>query len=486
MTLVNWIPTLAMTALFLSSLVTFSNPISAYVHAMLAFVTTSSIAALASIFAGTSVVIPVLLTLSMAALLASILHARSMVVLVSFRNLAYTALFVTVVVASQVLSRIFGLSSIGFTDGHEVLLFAEALQLGEESPLSGVRALKRGFGLPAMEALGFEGEYFVGLIPLFFLGAILATIWLVSELTENRSQLVAVSIVFILLTISTESVTRHVYLINTHSLAWMLTAVLLVYMRRQTLGALSRQDVTGLIVAFASIGFLRMDYIFLFGAFTLFFVLTNGSGRSALAIGVVFAQGLTAAAWTSIAVDEFPFLGAVGPVVLLAVGGSGTFLLVGGLRRLKQQGPNFTRNWLYVLAALFALTNLLTLDIASGIRALAFNLFAGEGLWGYSAVAIIVLVGVSYLTPSTLDRNLLGQVLAVGLLTIVLYLFAKYLDGVQLGAGRPSFARIGWGDSLNRTLVTWLPFLVFPLTRLVGIMESKGTSKASRPVVKKR
>ena len=475
--------TIALVLMFAAALVVFANPVKAYVHALLGFVVASSVSVLLSLVFGPDFIKPSLVALSLATIVVCWLLVKPRQPFFTARNLLSVAAFSGITIGSQLVARTFGLSSVAFTDGHVIILMGKAFQTGELDPMTGLRALKRGFGLPAMQSLGLDGEYFVGLMPLFFLGAILATLWLVSILTNSTRQAALVAIPLLALVLSTEAITRHAFLINTHSIAWMVTAMLLVYLRKQIAGDLDYRAVRGVILSFTAIGLLRLDYLILFAAFTLFFVISNAVPRPKLAIGVVLAQGLASVVWIVSTVKDFPFLGSVGPFVLFVVGMAGTALFVWFLRARKSDPGTYSSTVLFLLAlGMWVITFVLS-DIASAVRALTINLFAGEGLWGFSVGAALIVWISSFTRPRLLDKSVIRNVASVGALMVSLYLFSKYLDQIGSGTIYPDIVRIGFGDSLNRTLVTWLPFLVFPLVRLIG--SKPNTNSGSRALGQK-
>jgi len=469
-------PTIALVLLFVTAMVIWADPIKAYVQSMLAFVAFSSVAVLVSLITGPETIKALLVSMSVGALVVSWILIRPQQFIFTIRNLVYLASFTSLVIGSQMVARTFGLSSIAFTDGYIIMLLGLDFQSGDNSHTqSGLAGLKRGFGLPAMQSLGSEGEYFVGLMPLFFLGAILATVWLVLILTNSWAQAMPVVTLFLVFVLSTEAITRHAFLINTHSIAWMLTALLLVYLRRQLMGDLDGRDAAGLVLLFSVIGLLRADYVILFGAFTLFFVLQNAATRPRLAIGIILAQGAAAVVWMTTTIVAFPFLGAVGPFIIFS-GGMVASGLVVRLMWVRKRGVSiYLPTGLVVLASALLATTLILSNTSDSVRSLAINLFAGEGLWGFSIFAALLVWVGSYIRPQVLDRSFIKNAAAVGALTISLYLFSKYGDGVGQGYSDSGFSRIGFGDSLNRTMVTWLPFLVLPLIRLVGTVSKTGT-----------
>lgn len=471
--------TIALVLMFAAALVVFVNPVKAYFHALLGFVVASSVSVLLSLVFGPDFIKPSLVALSFATIVVCWLLVKPRQPFFTARNLLSVAAFSGITIGSQLVARTFGLSSVAFTDGHVIILMGKAFQTGELDPLIGLRALKRGFGLPAMQSLGLDGEYFVGLMPLFFLAAILATGWVVWVLTGNRKTAIAVTAILVPILLTTEAIARHVFLMNTHSIAWLITAVLLGYAVMASREGLSKVDSIGVLTAFTAVGFLRFDYLLLFAGFTFFFILVNARSRPVFALATVFVQVIATLGWTSTVVIDFPFFGPLGAFIVPLVAMVGSGVLVWIIRRYGNDLMTQKAYPLFVPAGIFAVLVVVLTNTAASLKNLGINLFFGEGLWGFTVVFVILVTGASYFRPRVLDKALTRQIAGVAALTVVLYLFSKYGDGVGSGSSLPGFSRIGFGDSLNRTLVTWVPFLVLPLIRLLGLGVGTSGKKTS-------
>ena len=474
--MINFEVTGALAALFIASLAMFSGPIIAYAHALLGFVSVASVSVLVSLFFGPASIRPIVLVLSLVVMVLSLAIQQSKGAVFRARNLVWLGLFGVVVSASQLVSRKLGLSSVAFTDGHTIIKMGDAFQRGDYEPLSGIKALKRGFGLPAMQSLGFEGEYVVGLMPLFFLASILATGWVVWVLTGNRTTAITVTAIIVPILLTTEAIARHIFLMNTHSIAWLLTAVLLGYAAKASRDGLTRKDSYGVLTAFAAVGFLRFDYLLLFAGFTFFFILVTARSRPVFALSTVFVQVVATLGWTSRLVNDFPIFGTYGafivPLVAMVLGGG----LVWSIRHLGNARMTQSSIPLFVPAGLvFGLLLVLT-NMPASLKNLGTNLFLGEGLWGFTPVFVILITVASYIKPRVMETQLARQLAGIGALTVALYVLSKYGDGPSV-VSSSGFVRIGFGDSLNRTLVTWIPFLVLPLIRLIGEVSSEKRKK---------
>ena len=472
--------TAALILLFAASLVTFHRPIVAFANAILLLISCSSVAVLISFTIGPDAIKPTVIALSFALLILSFAFAGSKRAIFSLRNLWFLSLFALLTTASQLITRQLGLSSVAFTDGHTIIQMARSFQAGEADPLAGFKALKRGFGLPAMQSLGFTDEYFVGLMPLFFLAAILATGWLAWVITGNLQTSIAVTTILLPLLLTTEALARHIFLMNTHSIAWLVTALLLGYATKSARGDLSRSDSIGVLTAFTAVGFLRFDYLLLFAGFTLFFIMVSARSRPLFALSIVFQQVMATLWWTSTVVEDFPFFGPSGQIVIALLGMVGAGVLIWLFRSFGGEQVNVKAYPLFVAASLVAGLVVALTNTPASVRSLFINLFLGEGLWGFTAVFVVLVTAASFFRPRVLDKALSRQLAGIGVLTVGLYLLSKYGDGLASGGSVPTLSRVGFGDSLNRTLITWAPFLVLPIIRLVGTEFTKRSAQSPK------
>jgi hypothetical protein len=480
---INLEGTAALLMLFAASLATFSGPIMAYAQALLLMVSCSSVAVLLSFALGPDSIKPTALILSFLLSTLSIVFSSSRALVFRARNLAFLGLFGLLASTSQLIVRQLGLSSVAFTDGHTILQMANAFQVGVSEPLGGIKALKRGFGLPAMQSLGFTEEYFVGLMPLFFLAAILATGWVAWVITGSTKTATVVTAILVPVLLTTEAIARHIFLMNTHSIAWLITAVLLGYAAKAAKEGLSSTDSIGVLTAFTAVGFLRFDYLLLFAGFTFFFMLVNARSRPVFALSTVFVQVIATMGWTSKFVIDFPFFGPYGAFIVPVVALIGGGVLVWIIRRYGNDLMTQKAYPLFVPAGIVAVLVIALTNTSASLESLGINLFFGEGLWGFTFAFVILVTGASCFRLRVLDKALARQLAGIGALTVLLYLFSKYGDGPSTVSAN-GFARVGFGDSLNRTLVTWVPFLVLPLIRLLGLRTSKGNIKASKEGIK--
>lgn len=388
---------------------------------------------------------------------------------------AQASIFGLILASSQVVVRHFGIASIAFGDSFTIMLSAQELK-GAESAFEGFDGflgLKRGFALPALQSFGGDGEYLVGVLPLFFFAAVSTTIYFFWVLTQSRRVTIAVAIVLISVAATSEGFSRHIVFMNTHAIAWMLLSLLLVYLAIHIRGEQEEPDWFGILISFSAIGFMRFDYLVLFAAVTLAFVLIYARSHPWYSMLIAFAQLASTGLWISIMMPNFPFFGPLGHVWILSSGVAVAGLIILGQRALKSpidmvHGPSLVIISIVVLVVI-AFGYSPTKTILNVFK----NLFIWEGLWGLTPLFLVLVFVWSRFTNKPSENNSSPLFAKLGLATLSIYLLAKGVDtgvyefGVSWNEG-VSLARVGFGDSLNRTLVFWTPFLLLPLARIFG------------------
>lgn len=469
---VSWIALTILLLCLLAASINTTNEASLLITGLGSFILVSSLAATLSLLLGSEYLKPAAFSLAMILFVlnsgVSLAKRRKPI----FAHLIWAVGLSLGALILDLVTRSYGLASSAFTDGQTIIAMAQGFQQGEFEGLTGTHAMKRGFGLPSMLALGPESEYFAGLMPIFFLAALFMTWQLSKSLTTNIRQATGVMVVIVTISLTTEAITRHAYLVNTHAIAWLLFATSLNYLVIASKRKLEGSEVLVILAVSASIGFLRLDYIILFAPMTLTLALVLANYRKTLTVLLVGIQGLSAAIWTSLAVKDFPVFSDFGP--LLVFSGS---VIVGVLiayahnrgMRVETLSKSFF-TWFSV--AILTLT-FISSDFTEAFHDLSINLFFGEGLWGLSIFFILGIVVYAVVFTHPNSGYISKTVLNVFLLSLSLYLASKYLDGSSTGKGAPNLIRIGFGDSFNRTLVSWLPFIVLPLAKLFNTFRLK-------------
>lgn len=471
MTWLPLIPNLSLVLLLFAGLFLMRSAILGAAVGLFALYSASGLAVILGLLTDVSFSHSVLLSASAGLLIAAIVYSARSKAWPGRGSILATLGFALLAISIQLGARFFGLSSVAFTDGHTIMTLGQTFQGANDGLLDGTKALKRGFALPALQSFGFEGEYLVGFMPLFFATAVMLTLHLIWLLSPSKSIFVVVSTVVLAAIVSTEAILRHMFLMNTHATAWLLTAFFLIMLLRFQRNQLSSRDVTAILVAFATVAFLRLDFVFLFAPFVLTFVLLAAPISKLLSFSALFSLAIPLWSWLTFAIADFPFGGQLAPSVLAVAGLiSGGFIILLQASAKKPLDP-LRGNLLFALGGIMLLTTLAITNVPKSFAALFINLFRGEGLWG---ITILLLVGLAlfslFFRKIEANSEFAKAALRLFVASVAVYLFTKYLDGASSGSALPSFARIGFGDSLNRTLVTWLPFALLPLLRLFGFL----------------
>jgi hypothetical protein len=430
---------------------------SAFPLAIVAYVPVSSLASLAELTSSIDS-IPVTIILSTLFLLVAVAIWKRRNFQGGFSIALGIVLTAALAFISQVITRAMGFSSIGFTDGHTILNRGQDLALGNLERESGSKALKRGFGLSAIQAQGPEGEYLAGFMPLVFLAALIASSLLIHRIYMNRTITIVATAVMAPMALGVEAISRHLFLINSHSYAWLFMAVLLGFTYVVVSSPLTAHQWFGIFTVFSAIGFMRFDYIVIFAIFGLIFILYSKHSNWILPGLAVPIAILSSASWLLLTTEDFPFFGDVGLTLYIGLGLAIPITLSYAIRKLNAGPELFAGNTYWFLVAILAVFLAFRVSWESSISSFFINAFLGEGLWGaffYFLTAIVGLAIWSMLT-SKIEPSLFARVFMI---TFLLYLMSKTFDNFEIAGNRSGVARVGFGDSLNRSLVTWLPFV---------------------------
>lgn len=99
---------------------------------------------------------------------------------------------------------------------------------------------------------------------------------------------------------------------------------------------------------------------------------------------------------------------------------------------------------LFVPAAGILFMTLVLSGTAAAVKALATNLFAEEGLRGFSEAAALIVWILSCTRPRFLDEASVRNAASVGALTVSSYLFSTYLDQSGSGTNYPKNSTHGF------------------------------------------
>lgn len=373
-------------------------------------------------------------------------------------SLGVSALALTVVV------RFLGASSIGFGDSYTILANGIMTALGRPPLLELVVALKRSIGTYSVHALFYPfGEYAIAWHPFTFLAFFIGIAALIFQVARQRAAAVATLFIVSIFFVSTESVTRQVFLINSHIGLGLIWAAIFLIFYKQSPHARSL-----LIVTLLASAALRPDYSLMSLVFVILFsVRTNRlSDRKShfIFVGVTLASNLFFLL-TSGGEGE---LSSYIAISLIAICISVLiFVLARGAASLT---PKASQVVVYATWALIGLMILSAL-VSDSTPAIITNVLFFEGLWGLTGWFILAAIGVGF--ALTRRRESIPHFLEPLLVAVSMIVAIKIGDHIIQGSPL-TLGRVGWGDSINRMLFAiWVPFSAL----LAHILDSLSPSK---------
>lgn len=465
--MIVWEPTYSLIVLLISGLILSRSIFSAIAFSIFGLICAADLAVIIDRIISLNVNKPLLVFFSSLCLFISLLYAHKEKKKIPLSHWVGLGIFILGTITSQIVTRIFGLTSVAFGDGHTIMMLSQSFQNESTELISGTKALKRGFGFPALQSFGFDGEYLVGFEPIFFMAAVILTLYIVRLLSPNFVGFYSVSSVVLVIVFSTEAILRHLYLMNTYSIAWLITAFFLYIVWKYFYRIVNLGDIATIFLAFGTIAFLRIDYIALFSPYILCFILISARKSIVLSIFSLFTVAVPAWLWMTFAVKDFPFFGSAGPTVLVISGFLLGILIIFTQRKLDKPIQPLTNNLLLVTSGIILFTIFVITDTLKSLRNIIINLFFGEGLWGISSWVILILILAGLITKRFKEMDsFMRAAIRLFLSSLIIYVFTKFLDGDSLWQTRTGWSRVGFGDSLNRTVTTWLPFFFIPLVSL--------------------
>jgi len=388
----------------------------------------------------------------------------------------FSTLYSFGVAAISLFTQVFGVAGVGFSDGFTIMRTSLWIQgVVGESPLDGSKGLKRGWGMSSVQALGDRGEYLVGFVPVIFIVAIICSLLIIFRVLKDRSVAIALSATTFVVLLSTEAVLRHLYLMNSHSLIWLALAVLILILLDQRTFEMRGRSLVAVLPVISAIAFARFDALWVIAPLLVPILLaTYRSKRTNGLLILVSALG-PLATWLLIAVTNFPLGGPVG-IGIVVFGVVLAFLLTNAIIPVGWLEFGKLKKIYFWLALGITLLAFLLANATSSLQGMFANFLLGEGLWG---ATIICLVGLA-LIASILKRKkpteeLFGLIHAAGFLMISLLFAAKLGDGFEDGILGGGLVRSGWGDSINRMIVVYVPFAVLFVANFVGRLTRKSS-----------
>lgn len=369
----------------------------------------------------------------------------------------------------SLLTQIFGLASVAFSDGFTIMRASLWIQgIISESPLDGDRGLKRGFGISSVQALGERGEYLVGFMPIIFITAMICSLLIIFKFIGDRNLAWVVSGSLLVVMVSTEAILRQMYLMNSHTLIWLAFSVILLFILDKRTFELDPKSLITVLPLFSALAFARFDAVWIFAPFLIPIALVT-YWRNKLSGFLVLASVLVPlAGWLLFAVIHFPFGGQLGVAVLLTVVIAAFLLAAFFVPQMWLTFRTLSKIYLWTGVSTSILVLLLS-NFTISFDALFTNLVLGEGLWGISVISLAALALVAIFVRNRTDKDEIPKMLlAAGFLSLNLLLIAKLGDGFENGLFGGGFARIGWGDSVNRMLVAYIPFAVIFIGNFVN------------------
>lgn len=459
--MVNWPVTIGLGVLQFGSYLLFrTNRIMSFPVAILLFVFSASLVVLLKLLApAVNATIGLLVLCALVAVLGFILlKEKSWISVVT--ALGAAGITMVVFVSSQLITRFWGLSSIGFGDGQTVLNISESFQSGIYAKPDALIGLKRGFGLPAYQSLGFEGEFLVGFLPIVFLAALVATYALLSFVVQNKlvRNVGFASVVVVL--VSTESVARHIYLMNTHTLLWAIFAVLLTGLLKFAGGEKDTSTWAMVLIALGTGSMLRADNLLIMAPVLVFLTWVMRSESTAKQLALWAATFFPFAAWATVLDFGLPVVGLLGfPLIAVAAVAVG-WLLMRLMKLDWVKDKTMQRSGVVVLGLTVLVAMMFSPSFWTSLENLFINLFLGEGLWGATPLVSLVAYGVLVVLGRGPSSEMQKWLFAFVSGTLAVLMMAKFGDGLSQSATLGGFARIGWGDSLNRMSVYLIPAVV--------------------------
>lgn len=423
----------------------------------------ASVSVWVSIIIGAAIQRELTMAIIAIASLVAVLSARKSIGLARVSLFAAQALgVVSLLYLAELAVRSLGVASIAFGDVLTILRFAAFLERAEGlGGFDGFMALKRGGGFPSVQSLAPAGDFSHGLMVVLFLGWVLASshliLWLMRSHSGNARALALVA--FFGLSVSTEAVLRNVLFMSSHVLVGLSILVLIIIYLEKLSGPL-----VPVVVGLASVSavLMRADNALII-MFPLGLILFGQiiSGKVIKSVLVLATMGALPLSILGFQINVST--GLIVAVATLAVVGAG--LAYSLPVRAQQAIHDYTMRRAVFIPLAGILISVATSVSLVSFEALYQNYLMTEGLWGYTVLAVIVLAIAGRFVGSASPENRDTLRLGAGVLGMVI--FAKFGD-VILGGGSFEFARIGWGDSLNRLLIyVYAPLLAYGLATMI-------------------
>ena len=357
------------------------------------------------------------------------------------------------------------LATIAFGDVETLLMMTESFQkFLNLSATDWHLSLKRGVGLSNLGALAESGEYWAGLMTFSFLAFMISLAGIMfrtlGRITISSSVLV---VGFLLLVISSEAILRFAFLYHSIILTVLGVSFLILLLQEKKIFDAGSLVAPSLVLS--SFVFLRVDNLLVLMPMLLVFVSLVAKDTKILRIVVLLAFLVPAPSLVLLyRVPAPPWFW-----VALIIGSTAVVLISLLLNHrfidLWQKSPS-------LIGVLFAASLVIAIffgalasprRISESFQSWMVNLFLGEGLWGGLGIGLVALIAYSLVSRR---RREYFPIIAIIIGTLGAMTFAKFGDAVNQGIDF-GFARIGWGDSLNRMVTYLLPLFGILVGRIV-------------------
>jgi hypothetical protein len=366
----------------------------------------------------------------------------------------------------EMLVRNLRLASIAFGDIFTIVSFADII-LKEGQGLDGYSlslVLKRGVGFSSLQSLA-PADQVSHAIPAFaFLAWVVASIYILRRVLNSKSSFLVAAIVFIGVSLTTEAVLRNFLFLSSHILvASALLLMLHFYLEK----SLSTRDTIVLSFALASAIMLRADNALIMLLPVLLIWTGNQFQDKARASLLLSLSYLALPFWLVTFRVDMPLLVIIASVIFaIALG----LALYRAPSKLLAQVHRYVASRAIWLPLLGVIVSLATSASLLSIEALYLNYILGEGLWGFT-VAALVVAAVIYVIRMRVGDKSIDRIapMAFGILGMIIwakfgdvFISQESLATLAYSSSPLEFARIGWGDSLNRLFIyAYLPLMLF-------------------------
>lgn len=332
-------------------------------------------------------------------------------------------------------------------------------------------SLKRGAGFPSLQSLAPLDDLSHGYMVFIFVAWFLAGFHLLRlALGETKQHcLIPGFVAFLIVSVSTEAVMRNLLFLTSHLLvANAILLLIIFYISRDS----SRSAAVVLTVVSSAAVFMRADNALIWLFPLALILMRNFVDQPKTKMVSLLVVYLSLPLWlVGLSVDISATIVAASVVFSVLI----AFLAYKVPSRIQEQFNSYLFKrapWLPILAIIFSLATSASLR---SVEAVYQNYVMGQGLWGYTVLVLVPLSLALYFYGRIKNKEHSKLFsMAFGFLGMIIW--AKFGDsflgrsGVEfvLFSGSPfEFARIGWGDSINRLFIyVYAPIMFYVMSVL--------------------